>query len=50
MPYIEKWSLALGGYVLYIVNYHINHDIKVFKPVLTDYLLCHTFYSADEIT
>jgi hypothetical protein len=28
----------------------LNHDIKVFKPALKDYLLTHSFYSADDFT
>jgi hypothetical protein len=27
-----------------------NHDIKVFKPALIDYLLLHFFYSLEEFT
>jgi hypothetical protein len=28
----------------------LNHDIKVFKPALKDYLLTHSFYSVDDFT
>jgi hypothetical protein len=28
----------------------LNHDIKVFKPALKDYLLTHSFYSTDDFT
>jgi hypothetical protein len=28
----------------------LNHDIKVFKPALKDYLLTHFFYSIDDFT
>jgi superoxide dismutase len=28
----------------------LNHDIKVFKPALKDYLLSHSFYSVEEFT
>jgi hypothetical protein len=27
-----------------------NHDIKVFKPALKNYLLSHSFYSVEEFT
>jgi hypothetical protein len=28
----------------------LNHDVKLFKPVLRDYLLSHSFYSVEEFT
>jgi hypothetical protein len=28
----------------------LNHDIKMFKPVLKEYLLSHSFYSVEEFT
>jgi hypothetical protein len=28
----------------------LNHDIKVFKPALKDYLLTHSFFSVDDFT
>jgi hypothetical protein len=28
----------------------LNHDGKIFKPAVTDYLLFHSFYSATECT
>jgi hypothetical protein len=28
----------------------LNHDIRVFKPALKDYILSHSFYSVEELT
>jgi hypothetical protein len=28
----------------------LNHDIKVLKPALKDYILTHSFYSVDDFT
>jgi hypothetical protein len=47
-----------GGYYIGIKLFNnlpptiksLNHDIKVFKPALKDYLLTHSFYSADDFT
>jgi hypothetical protein len=58
MPYMNLTKYKKGVYYTGIKLFNslpptiksLNHDIKVFKPALEDYILTHSFYSVDDFT
>jgi hypothetical protein len=49
----HKGAYYAGIKLLSTLPYNIkslNHDVKVFKPVLKDYLLSHSFYPVEAFT